>query len=144
MLLAAFSEAVQDTRLHLMHRLVMWQVALEMFPIAEVQETLGKALDIVDGRISLLAGVIRSWDSGDSIEFSSGICVAYPDMALLGFNRNPPGVMAFSRTRRELWWIDNAQIHKNLDEMELVPLSGTTIHLPLDNEEKLIWALTHA
>jgi myosin heavy subunit len=143
MLLAAFVEAVQDARLHLMHRLVMWQVALEMFPVAQVQETLGRALDMVDGRVARLAGVIRGWDSGDFTEFSSRICVAYPEMALLGFNRNPPGVMAFSRTRRELWWIDNDQVHQDVTEMKLMPISGDAIHLPLDNEERLKWALTH-
>ena len=62
MLLGAFVEAVQDTRLHLMHRMVMRQVALEMFPVAQVQETLGKAMDMFDARIARLAGVIRGWD----------------------------------------------------------------------------------
>lgn len=37
MLLDSFEEGVQDTGLHLMHRLAMWQVALKMFPIFHLQ-----------------------------------------------------------------------------------------------------------
>ncbi|KAI8714979.1 hypothetical protein NCS52_01004600 [Fusarium sp. LHS14.1] len=144
MLLESFVEGVQDRRLHLMHRLTMWQVALEMFPIAHVQATLGETLDRVDTRIVYIADVMRGWDSGDSTEFDSTICITYPMIALLGLHRNPPGVIAFSRTRRELCWVDNAQIEQSLDEMKLVPTTGTAIHLPLDNEERLAWALTHA
>lgn len=144
MLLESFAEGVQDTRLHLMHRLAMWQVALKMFPISHVQATLGEALDKVDTRIVYLATVMRSWDSDDPTEFDSTLCVTYPEMALLGFCRNPPGVMAFSRRLREICWVDIDRIHQNLDEMEVTPLTGTAIYLPLDNEERLAWALTHA
>lgn len=45
--------------------------------------------------------------------------------------------MAFSRTRRELWGVDIAQIHQSLDEIKVVPATGTAIHFPLDNEGRL-------
>lgn len=144
MLLDSFIKAVNDTRFHLMHRLAMWQVALEMFPVDRVEETLGAALDGLDSRIVSLAGVMRRWDSGYATEFGSNICVSYPGISLIGLHRDPPGVIAFSRSRRELCWVDITRIRPNVDDMELVPATGNAIRLPLDNEKRVGWALMHA
>ncbi|EWY87434.1 hypothetical protein FOYG_11634 [Fusarium oxysporum NRRL 32931] len=112
-----------DERLHLMHRLSMYQVANLLASSAEAMLPLSQAMDAV---------TVDSPALLDSID--------YGGVSLVGFNCDPAGVLHLRD--REIRWVDRSRIQSNAGE--IVILTGDeSLLFPVDNAERVLWSLNH-
>ncbi|KAG5757438.1 hypothetical protein H9Q70_000088 [Fusarium xylarioides] len=139
-LLESLAGAVGDERLHLMHHVLICQI-VDLLNGSAVEPTEVP----LDPRATTLVSALKAWDpeSGAGLDLNSS--VSYPDFALVGFNRNPAGIIAASPSNRELRWVDEARINIMLTHIELSPEKGdsTPIQLPLDTIERQTWSVAH-
>ncbi|KAJ3535641.1 hypothetical protein NM208_g7053 [Fusarium decemcellulare] len=85
---------------------------------SELQQPEPRALGIVDS--------LKSWDSDKSLIFDPAESVVhYPDhgLALVGFFRDPSGILAVSLDTRELRSVDGCRIVRHVHKMDY-PLKG--------------------
>ncbi|KAM0224049.1 hypothetical protein ACHAPA_004531 [Fusarium lateritium] len=143
MLLGSFVKSVGDPRSHLMHRVAMCQIATLLAPTAEALQPFRQALDAVDPRVNLLVNALRAYDPDSHSAFQLGASINFPGLALVGFNREPEGVIALNLAGREICWVDCTRIRKGYSTIELLPLEGKAITLSLDNLERSCWVVTH-
>ncbi|KAG5766590.1 hypothetical protein H9Q72_005357 [Fusarium xylarioides] len=139
-LLESLAGAVGDERLHFMHHVLICQI-VDLLNGGAVEPTEVP----LDPRATTLVSALKVWDpeSGAGLDMASS--VSYPDFALVGFNRNPAGIVAANPSNRELRWIDEARINIMLTHIELSPEKGdyTPIRLPLDTRERQMWSVAH-
>ncbi|KIL95577.1 hypothetical protein FAVG1_00314 [Fusarium avenaceum] len=109
LLLGSFTKSVDDPRLHLMHRVAMCQIANLLAP-TEALQSFKQALDVVDPRVNLLVNALRAY--GPEHPFQLGDSINFPNLTLVGFNRNPEGVIALDLTGREICWVDCTRLHR--------------------------------
>ncbi|KAF4415661.1 hypothetical protein FACUT_13221 [Fusarium acutatum] len=139
-ILESLTGAVGDERLHLMHNVLICQI-VDLLNGGAVEPT----EVILDPKATALVSALKSWDSESGAGLNLTCSVSYPDFALVGFNRNPAGIVAASPSNRELRWIDKAQINDMLMHIELSSEMGdpTPIPLPLDTRERQMWSVAH-
>ncbi|RKL47060.1 hypothetical protein BFJ72_g2797 [Fusarium proliferatum] len=142
LLIEAFLGVVGDPRLHLMHRFAMCQIATLLDSTAEVQQFM-QAIDAADPRIQRLLHALAAYRLDDSV-FPMEEAISYPGVALVGFNRDPQGVIAVSLADNGICWIDSTNIRTEFTLLKLSSGKGDSIHLPLDTAERADWAMTHA
>ncbi|KAM0542123.1 hypothetical protein ACHAPJ_012948 [Fusarium lateritium] len=142
LLLGALTNAVGDSRLHLMHRVAMCQVGHLLAPTAEALVPLEQAMDGVDLRVNRLVSALKAFDLSGQLQLEDSI--AYEDIALVGFGRDPHGILAVSLVGRELCWVDQSCIRREYNLIELVPITGDPIRLSIENMERLSWILAHS
>ncbi|KAF5543372.1 hypothetical protein FNAPI_9694 [Fusarium napiforme] len=141
LLLKAFTDAVGDSRLHLMHKVAMRQIVELLAPTVEGLLPFTRALDGVDPRISCLVEALRAFVP-DRI-FSLADTMTYRDLALVGFNQDPQGILAVSLTRFEICWVDMSRVQMEFGRVRLLPNKGGQIDIPLQEQESFEWAATH-
>ncbi|KAF5232496.1 hypothetical protein FANTH_12957 [Fusarium anthophilum] len=142
LLLEALGGAVGDSRLHLMHRFAMCQIVSLLGSTAEVQQFM-QAMDAADPRIQRLFNALGAYRLDNSV-FPMEEAISYPGVALVGFNRDPQGVIAVSPSDNGICWIDSTNIRAEFTLLKVVSGKGDSIELPLDRSERVHWAMTHA
>ncbi|CVL00517.1 uncharacterized protein FMAN_09934 [Fusarium mangiferae] len=142
LLLEAFGAAIGDPRLHLIQRLVMCQIANLLGPTAKVQQFM-QALDGADPRIQRVVHALQAYRLDNSI-LPMDEAVTYPGVALVGFNRDPQGVIAVSPSDNGICWVDSTNIRTEFTVLKLVSGKGASIEVPLDTTERFDWAMAHA
>ncbi|KAH7252521.1 hypothetical protein BKA59DRAFT_525917 [Fusarium tricinctum] len=143
LLVGALTEAVGDVRLHLVHHVAMCQVAGLLVDDADAARPIEKAVETFDQRIMALLQAMISWDSNPADGFKLNGSISCGDVALVGFNRNPPGILVASLSNRELRWIDKAQTRNGCFEFELGPDTGSPMVLSIDSSERQLWTISH-
>ncbi|KAG7431947.1 hypothetical protein Forpi1262_v006890 [Fusarium oxysporum f. sp. raphani] len=141
LLLEAFDRSVGDPRLHLMHRFAMCQIANLLGSTAEVQQFM-QALDAADPRIQRLVHALRAYRLNNSV-LPMEEAISYPAVALVGFEREPRGVIAVSLSDNGICWVDSTHIRTEFTLLKMVSGKGDSIELPLDTTERVNWAMTH-
>ncbi|KAL5613144.1 hypothetical protein FOVSG1_002207 [Fusarium oxysporum f. sp. vasinfectum] len=140
LLLRSFIDAVADERLHLMHRISMYQVANLLASSAEAMLPLSQAMDAVDRRVSRLVRVLKARDIDEYNSPALLDSIDYGDVSLVGFNCDPAGVLYLRD--REIRWVDRSRIQSNAGK--IVILTGDeSLLFPVDNAERVLWSLTH-
>ncbi|SCV48357.1 unnamed protein product [Fusarium fujikuroi] len=142
LLLEAFDAVVGDPRLHLIHRLAMCQIAYLLGPTAKVQQFM-QALDGADPRIQRVVHALQAYRLDNSI-LPMDEAVTYPGVALVGFNRDPQGVIAVSPSDNGICWVDSTNIRTEFTLLKMASGKGASIEVPLDTTERFDWAMTHA
>ncbi|KAF5974281.1 hypothetical protein FBULB1_7839 [Fusarium bulbicola] len=140
LLLESFAGAVGDERLHLMHHVLICQiVGLLHVDAAEPTEV------ILDPRATTLVSALKAWDPESGASLNMPCSLSYPDVALVGFNRKPSGIVAAIPLNRQLRWIDNAQTSTTLTHIELLSeeCGPAVVPLPLDTRERQLWSTAH-
>ena len=138
-LLDTFATIGSDSRLHLMHHVMIHQVA-ELLVGNDGRRA--RALDAVDSKARQLISSLEGWDSGSASAFDED-CVEHAGLAIMGFHRDPQGVLVLGLNDRHLWWVDGSRIERRFLSLALRPLVGEPILLPLDSEPRIKWAITH-
>ncbi|KAF5678769.1 hypothetical protein FCIRC_6383 [Fusarium circinatum] len=141
LLLEALCGAVGDSRLHLMHRFAMCQIVSLLGSNGEVQQFM-QAMDAADPRIQRLVNALGAYRLNNSV-FPMEEAIIYPGVALVGFNRDPQGVIAVSPADNGICWIDSTNIRAEFTLLKVVSGKGDSIELPLDRSERVHWAMTH-
>ncbi|CZR40753.1 uncharacterized protein FPRO_10341 [Fusarium proliferatum ET1] len=137
-LLESLAGAVGDERLHLMHHVLVCQIAILLCGNGvELNEV------ILDPRATALVSALGAWDPESGPVLNLACSLSYPEVALVGFNHSPRGIIAASPLNRELLWVDEAQIDNTLTHIELSSEKVGTIALPLDTRERQLWAVAH-
>ncbi|KAG4259214.1 hypothetical protein FPRO04_07517 [Fusarium proliferatum] len=137
-LLESLAGAVGDERLHLMHHVLICQIAILLCGNGvELNEV------ILDPQATALVSALGAWDPESGAGLNLACSLSYPEVALVGFNHSPSGIIAASPVNRELLWIEEAQIDNTLTHIELSSEKGSTIALPLDTRERQLWSMTH-
>ncbi|EEU41165.1 uncharacterized protein NECHADRAFT_83309 [Fusarium vanettenii 77-13-4] len=139
MLLDTFATVGSDSRLHLMHHVMIHQVA-EL--LVGNDRHRARALDAVDSKARQLISSLEGWDSGSASAFDED-CVEHAGLAIMGFHRDPQGVLVLGLNDRHIWWVDGSRIERRFLSLALRPLVGEPILLPLDSEPRIKWAITH-
>ncbi|RKL48130.1 hypothetical protein BFJ70_g2487 [Fusarium oxysporum] len=141
LLIRVFTDSVGDSRLHLMHRVAMCQI---LYVLAQADEALHftQALDAVDPRVRRLVNALRAYHLDSSV-LSMTEALSYPGVALVGFNREPRGVIAVSPHDNGICWVEASHITITFKTIKMQSDVGNLIELPLDNVQRLSWAMTH-
>ncbi|KAF5269083.1 hypothetical protein FOXYS1_7 [Fusarium oxysporum] len=140
LLLRSFIDTVADKRLHLMHRISMYQVATLLASSAEAMLPVTQAMDAVDRRVSRLVRDLKARDIDDYRSPPLLDSINYGDVSLVGFRCDPAGVLHLKN--REMRWVDRSYIQGNPGE--IVILAGEdTLRFPADNAERVLWSLSH-
>ncbi|KAF5613067.1 uncharacterized protein FTJAE_13970 [Fusarium tjaetaba] len=142
LLIEAFDRAVGDPRLHLMHRFSMCQIATLLGSTGEVERFM-QAMDAADPRIRRLVNALGAYRLENSV-FPMEEAISYPGVALVGFNRDPQGVIAVSLSDNGICWVDITNIRTEFTLLSLVSGKGDSFKFPLDTAERVEWAMTHA
>ncbi|KAF5644482.1 hypothetical protein F52700_2481 [Fusarium sp. NRRL 52700] len=142
LLLEAFEAAVGDPRLHLMHRFAMCQIASLLGSTAQVQHFM-QSMDAADPRIRRLVHALGAYRLNNSV-FPMEEAISYPGVALVGFNRDPEGIIAVSPSDNGVCWVDRTNIRTEFTVLKVVSGKGQSLELPLDTAERVDWAMTHA
>ncbi|SCN96734.1 uncharacterized protein FFE2_08581 [Fusarium fujikuroi] len=140
LLLRSFPDAVADERLHLIHRISMYQVATLLAPSAEDILPLSQAMDAVDRRVGRL---VRGLKARDIDEYNSPPLldsISYGDATLVGFSGEPAGVLYLKD--HEMRWVDRSRIQSNVGEIAILT-GDETLLFPADNAETARWSLMH-
>jgi hypothetical protein len=69
--------------------------------------------------------------------------ISYPAVALVGFERDPRGVIAVSLSDNGICWVDSTHIRTEFTLLKVASGKGDSIELPLDTAERVNWAMTH-
>ncbi|SCO45492.1 unnamed protein product [Fusarium fujikuroi] len=137
----AFTESVGDPRLHLMHRVAMCQI-LHVLARTEGALQFAQALDTVDPRVQRLVNALTAYRL-DTSALPMTEALSYPGIALVGFNREPRGVIAVRPGDNGICWVEASHISITFKTMRLQSDVGSFIELPLDSAQRLSWAMTH-
>ncbi|KAF9770848.1 hypothetical protein IL306_011537 [Fusarium sp. DS 682] len=138
LLLSSFKDAAGDARLHLMHRISMYQVATLLVSSAETLLPLSHAMDAVDPRVSRLVKSLKARDMDVQIPLADSI--DYGNMSLVGFGCDPAGVLLLRD--REIRWIDLSRIREDAREIA-ISTGNDNLRLPKDSAERVLWSLAH-
>ncbi|EXA38199.1 hypothetical protein FOVG_10167 [Fusarium oxysporum f. sp. pisi HDV247] len=140
LLLRSLAGAVGDERLHLMHHVLICQIVdlLNRDAVEPVEVSL-------DSRATTLVSALKAWEAQSAAGLQMAGSLSYPDLAFVGFNHSPPGILAVNPLNRELRWIDKAQANNALTHIELVSEQGgpMVMALPLDTRERQLWSVAH-
>jgi predicted nucleic acid-binding Zn-ribbon protein len=140
LLLRSLADAAGDERLHLMHHVLICQI------VDLLNQDAAESIEVnLDSRATTLVSALQAWNAESAAGLQLAAALSYPDLAVVGFNRSPPGIVAVSPLNRELRWIDKAQIRTGFAQIELLSEDGgpMTIALPLDTRERQLWSVAH-
>ncbi|RBQ65847.1 hypothetical protein FVER14953_21765 [Fusarium verticillioides] len=141
LLIEGFDRAVGDPRLHLMHRFAMCQIATLLGSAAQVEQFM-QAMDAADPRIQRLVSAMGAYRLDSSV-FPMEEAISYPGVALVGFNRDPQGIIAVSLSDNGICWVDITNIRTDFTFLKMVSDKGDSFKFPLDTSERVNWAITH-
>ncbi|KAG5757352.1 hypothetical protein H9Q70_000002 [Fusarium xylarioides] len=140
MVLKSFIDAAADNRLHLMHRISMYQVATALSSSAEAILNVSQAMDAVDRRVSCLVRGLRARDVDEYHSPPLLGSISYEDVTLVGFDREPAGVLYLKD--REIRWVDLRYIQSNAGEI-VIAAGDETLRFPADSAERVLWSMAH-
>lgn len=147
LLVEAMEKALQDPRMHLLHRVVMIQVIallMHRWPSTDMNRRLDGIIDILkaaDPKAYAVAEALRADDIEAKLASLGLSPIRYEDrgIILVGFEMEPPGVLMLRFNPRNMRWIDNDRIKASLTELELSSSSGEITSLPFDQPDKIRW-----
>ncbi|KAJ4011529.1 hypothetical protein NW752_008535 [Fusarium irregulare] len=139
LLLRAFTSV--GANVHLMHLLAMCQITYLLAPTDEVSRDFTQAIDNIDPRINRLVNALKDYTS-DSPVFSMEDSVSTESLVLVGFRRNPRGIIAVELGDRQICWVDSAHITMTFDSLKLCYMNSS-VCISIDSMEMSNWAMTH-
>jgi hypothetical protein len=141
LIVRAFTDSVGDPRLHIMHRISMCQI---IHTLARADEALlfTQASNAVDSRVQRLVNALTAYRLDTSV-LPMTEAISYPGVALIGFSREPRGVIAVRPDDNGICWVEASHIRITFKTIKMQSGVGSFIDLPLDSPQRLSWAMTH-
>ena len=142
-LLKSTIDSVGDSRLHLMHRVSMWQliniIAIEEEHLLQFHQHLAT----VDRKVSALVDTLKAWAIDPKSDLAMDNAVFNNNIAFVGFNGDPPGIAMVGCKEFMFRWVDFTYIETSIKEIQFKSTYKKVYKLSLDTRELSLWALLH-